>query len=130
MPLMRLLGIDYGTKRVGLALGDETGTFAIPFAVWPNDSRLLTRLGELCRSRMVAKIVVGESKDLHGQPNKIMPAIQKFVEELVRVSGVVVEYEPELFTSAQAERATGKRELDARAATLILQSYLDRTHAH
>jgi putative Holliday junction resolvase len=127
---MRFLGIDYGTKRVGLALGDETGTFAMPFAVWPNDSRLLTRLGELCRSRTVAKIVVGESKDLEGRPNKIMPAIEKFAEELVRVSGVPVEYEPELFTSAQAERGNGQVELDARAAALILQSYLDRTHEH
>jgi putative Holliday junction resolvase len=124
---MRVLAIDYGTKRVGLALSDPSGKFARPYAVWPRSADLVERLATLCAQEAVGEIVLGESKNFAQAPNAIMKRIEKFKRELTARSGLPVVYEPEFLTSAQAARAGGPpEELDAQAAALILQSYLER----
>ena len=124
---MRLAGIDYGSKRVGVALSDESGRFALPFAVLPNDADLVPAIATLCRERSVGTIVVGESRTLAGQPNPIMSRALSFARELRAATNLPIEFEPEFYTSAEAERLQGKiKDLDASAAALILKSYIDK----
>lgn len=133
---MRYLGIDYGSKRVGLALSDEHGRFASPYAVWPADEKLVEKVANLCAEKAVGGIVLGESRDLRGVPNPIMKQVIKFQSALAAAVPCSIVYEPELFTSIEAGRspAGGAAKLsddgwlDARAAALILKSYLDRHH--
>ena len=124
---MRHLGIDYGSKRIGLALSDEAGDFAFPYAVIDNGRRTLKQLEEICKKEGVAKIVMGESLDYQGKPNVIMPAIHKLAKSLKEETGLPVEFEKEFMTSAEAARLQGANEkIDASAAALILKSYLER----
>ncbi len=124
---MRYLGIDYGKKRVGLALSDETGKVAFPLAVLSNDENLIRAFEKICKEKGAGEIVIGESRDLSGKPNLIAAAIEKFKRELAASLGLPVHYEPEFWTSVQAERWQGKtNKLDSSAAAIILQSFLDR----
>lgn len=124
---MRLLGIDFGKKRVGVAISDDKGMMAFPKAVFPNDNFLVTELAAMVRSQKIEKIVIGESKDFKMVDNPIMSQIRMFKDELERATGVVVVYEPELLSSHQAAHFMGKTDMiDASAASIILQSYIDR----
>ena len=123
---MRTLGIDFGSKRIGIALSDEGGDFALPYGVVENNEHLIREIRELCVINNVGEVVVGDSKDFKGEDNTIMEEITPFVEKLREVLGVPVELHPEFMTSSQAERLQGKNDmLDASAAALILSSYLD-----
>lgn len=142
---MRYLGIDYGKKRVGIALSDEGGQFALPKVVLPNDHQLVKKIKEICDENKVSTIVVGESKNYKGEENAIMKDIRSFVEDLKGLTRLPVLLEPEFLTSAEAERINQQRRssprekgsgprakrgenemLDASAAALILKSFLDK----
>lgn len=127
---MRLLGIDYGHKKIGLALSDESGRFAFPHDTWPNDKFLLGKIKELCTREKIGLIVVGESLDLSGQPNPLMKDIEKFEDLLRREIGLPLAREREFFSSWEAKRIIDEGQndplTDARAAALILKSYIDR----
>lgn len=122
---MKLIAIDYGEKRVGVASTDESGSFALPRAVWPNNSALLNKILELKDKEGIKKIIIGESRNLDQQANPIFRGIEKLKNELEK-RGVEVTLHPELYTTLEAERLQGKTEmLDASAAALILKSYLE-----
>lgn len=133
---MRHLGIDYGTKKVGLALSDEAGTIGFPHAVVPTvhaEDDVLALIEE----KQVEKVVVGESRDYAGAENPVNSDARAFAARIEARSGVPVDFEPEFLTSAEARRAPAKEEksrapkarkvVDAAAAALILTSYLSRT---
>lgn len=125
---MRLLGIDYGKKRVGIALTDDRGLMAFPKAVLPNDNFLVSELAAMVKSQGVSRIILGESKDFKMIDNPIMSQIRMFKDQLELASGVEVLYEPEMLSSHQATHFQGKNAMiDASAATIVLQSYIDRT---
>ncbi|HVU06468.1 MAG TPA: Holliday junction resolvase RuvX [Candidatus Paceibacterota bacterium] len=131
---MRILGIDYGKKRVGIAISDDKAMMAFPKAVLPNDNYLMRELKDLIKGHGIGTAVVGESKDFGMKDNPIMADVRRFVAELEREAGVVVVYEPELLSSHQAAQVghtlgkSGKTDMiDASAASIILQSYIDRT---
>ena len=122
----RYLGIDYGSKRVGLALSDEGNKFALPLSVITNDDQLVSKIEKIALDNEVKEIILGESRDFSGKPNSILIDSLEFKEK-IEAKGFVVIFEPEFLTSVQAERWQGKNELvDASAAAIILQSYLDR----
>ena len=124
---MRYLGIDYGTKNVGIALSDDTATLAFPKAVLPNTGTLANEIQELCTSEHVDTIVLGESKDFQGNANPVMKDIDVFKNEIEKLCGIPVKLEPEFLTSSEAARQSKEESMhDARAAALILQRYLDR----
>ncbi len=124
---MRYLGIDYGSKRVGLALSDEEGRMAFPHLVLKNEEDLLERIKNIILKEKVVEVILGESKNFQGDENKIMDDIKKFADEIKKETGMNVVYEPEFLSSHQAERWQGKnKNLDASAAAIILQSFLDR----
>jgi putative holliday junction resolvase len=124
---MRLLGIDYGSKRIGLALSDETGHFAFPYEVVPNTAKSLEVVADICVREAVGKIIAGKSLNYQNKPNTIMAAAETFVQALALKTGLSFDYEPEFMTSLEAAHNIGTDEmLDARAAALILKSYIDR----
>ncbi len=124
---MKIIGIDYGNKRVGVAISDISGKLAFPLSVLENNDKLLEKIQVVIKNEEVKKIVVGESKKFSGEPNKIMKDIEVFVEKLKKDTPLEVVLEPEFLSSHQAEYFQGKTEMhDASAAAIILQSYLDR----
>lgn len=124
---MRYLGIDYGSKRVGVAISDSTLAFANPLAVLKNDSFLVSEIQKICKEKVVTGVVVGDSKDFDFKDNYIMKEIKPFVENLKKVLGIPVYMHPEFLTSREAEHIQGRGEmLDASAAALILKSYLEK----
>lgn len=142
---MKYLGIDYGTKRIGTAVSDDTGSLAFPLTTIPSDREALARVCALAKENTVGAIVIGESRDFNNEPNEVMEDIEQFKKDVAELSGLPVEYEQEFFTSVIAARqhedrtqprrpASGvgvptkasREKLDASAAALILQSYLDR----
>ncbi|HEX9608645.1 MAG TPA: Holliday junction resolvase RuvX [Candidatus Paceibacterota bacterium] len=127
---MRLLGIDYGAKRVGFALSDETSTIATPLLVFRNDSSLIPHVLALVKKHEISAVVLGASYNYQGEKNPIMKAIEAFQQKLMDATKLPVHLETEVLTSVQAARHETNRELrDASAAALILQSHLDRTKA-
>jgi len=134
---MRYLGVDYGSKKIGLALSDEAGTMGFPHAIVPNTLRLPDELCALIARENVGAVVIGESRDLAGGENPIAKDARELGETLGARTGVPVAYESEVFTSAEARRAPAKEgktrspkvrgNVDDSAAALILTSYLSRT---
>ena len=123
---MRILGIDYGSKRVGIAVSDEAGQFAIPLIVLNTKKDLLEEIIEIAKKNKVTTVVMGESKDYNGKDNSIMPESLNLKKDLEK-AGFKVHLEPEFMTSVNEERFQGKNYmLDASAAALILQSFLDK----
>jgi putative Holliday junction resolvase len=124
------MGIDYGSKRVGLALSDEGATLAFPLTTLKNTAGLIEEVCALCETHKIDTVVIGESKDFKGNENKIMEGVRDFSEKL-KSKGLEVVLEPEIMSTIQAERLQGradeqKETIDASAAAVILQSFLDR----
>jgi len=124
---MKLMGIDYGTKRVGIALSDDKGMMAFPHKVLPNDASLINALKEIVSGESVVKIVIGHSKDLDGSDNKVHAMVEELIQDITLNIGIPVELEPEQYTTQEAIRFQGRNEMtDASAATIILNSYITR----
>ena len=135
---MRYLGVDYGSKRVGLALSDEAGTMGFPHGIATNTPRLVEEICLLIEKEKIGALVVGESRDLAGSENPIAKDARAFGDTVALRAGVPVYYESEVFTSEEARQAPAKESksrapkshapIDDSAAALILTSYLSRTH--
>ena len=141
---MRFLGIDYGTKRIGVAISDENGTLAFPKEIILNDSGVFKRLEDIVKEEYVKEFVIGESVDFSGKLNALSARIEVFILELKERFKLPVHKQKEFLTSVEARRGeNGKAGLnpsqahskvkqiksgrvDAKAAALILQRYLDR----
>lgn len=137
---MRLLGIDYGTKRIGISISDDGGRLAFPHTTITNDKEFVNELRLIVDEYKVDLIVIGESKDYQMKDNQIMDEIHGLVEGLPVTLGVEVVLHPEFMTSTQvssehfqAHKKVGRNikkkdkvsNIDARAATIMLQSYID-----
>lgn len=124
---MRKLGIDYGTKKIGLALTDDQGLMAFPHAVWPNDAQFLKKLVALVEEQGVDEIVIGHSLGRDGEPNQVHAAVEELVTDLTLQVGVPVHLEPEQYTTQEAIRFQGRtKDTDASAAAIILNSFITR----
>ena len=125
MPFMKLMSIDFGSKRVGIASTDDSGEFALPRMVLPNDENLLKMILNFIDENKIEKIIIGESKNLKGEANPILEDIIKFADTLGEAGKEVVLH-PEVYTSMEAQQIQGKGVLnDASAAAIILKSYID-----
>ncbi|MCD5382286.1 MAG: Holliday junction resolvase RuvX [Candidatus Pacebacteria bacterium] len=124
---MRLLGIDFGSKRVGIALSDEAGMMAFPHGVLLNDADLVRHITTLVESKSVTTIVIGESLGRDGEPNPIHAQVEEFVADMTLQVGIPIEFEPEQYTTQEAIRVQGRNaHVDASAAAIILNSYITR----
>ncbi len=131
---MKYLGIDFGTKRVGVAVSDDSATLARPVAVFKNDSALYDELNQVIAHEGVGTIVVGNSAG-----NPVQFEIDEFIATITLSTMMPVETMTEAFSSMEAHGGKGKErmaarankapqkptDLDARAAAVILQRYLD-----
>jgi putative Holliday junction resolvase len=131
----QILAVDYGTRRVGVAVSDPDGRYALPLETLevPARSRAAA-VAKLALDRDVVTVVVGRPVRAAGEDSHLWPEIERFAERL-RTRGLTVVFEDEAFTSAEAEARLGTqrpaarsgRATDALAASLILQQYLDRS---
>lgn len=136
---MRILAVDHGEKRIGLALSDPTGTLASPLTVIKHVSRLLdaAQVANLAAENEAGLIIVGQSFDEEGNPNLAGRRAAKFAEALREQTRIPVELFDESF-STQDARATvielgfsRKRRAghhDSLAAVMILRSYIEANH--
>ncbi len=124
---MRKMGIDYGSKRVGVAFTDDKGLMAFPHGTYPNDGQLLKTLVSLIEEKKVQEIVIGYSLNREGKPNQIQAHIEELIGDLTLQVGLPVFLEPEQYTTQEALRFQGRTEkTDAAAASIILNSYITR----
>jgi putative holliday junction resolvase len=133
---MKYLGIDYGTKRIGLATSDDGGSMAFPHSTVKAGAGALVAIDELIKKEGVEAVVIGESRNFKGEANAVMEDIAGFKKDLKELTKLPVEYEAEFLSSAAAARQyegdfgrgdkPNQEKLDASAAAMILQSYLDR----
>lgn len=122
---MKLMSIDFGSKRVGIASTDESGEFALPRVVLQNDENLFKEILNFIDENKIEKIIIGESKNLKGEANPILEDIIKFADKLGELGKEVVLH-PEVYTSMEAQQIQGKTPMnDASAAAIILKSYID-----
>lgn len=133
---MRILGIDYGTHRIGVAISDETCTIAQPIETISASpfSDFLQRLKELVREKEISLIVVGMPRKLDGSYGAATVKVQEFVNALKDAITIPVKTWDERLTTVQAQRSMislgakrkdRKQKIDQTAAAIILQSYLD-----
>lgn len=133
---MRALAIDHGTKRMGIALSDETGTIAQPLEFIEAEpfTNFLVRLKQLLLEKQVDQIVVGMPRNMDGSYGPAALKVQEFVAVLKETIAVPIRTWDERLTSAQANRMLiqaevrrdkRKQRVDAAAAAILLQSYLD-----
>lgn len=135
--LGRIVGIDYGTKRVGLAVTDPTQTIANGLKTLPVNE-LMSFLGTYLEKENVVEFVVGYPKKMNNQPSESAILVDRFLEQLrVKFPQIPVELIDERFTSKIAfqtmidgglrkKKRGDKALIDTISAALILQSYLDR----
>ncbi|MFY9461797.1 MAG: Holliday junction resolvase RuvX [Candidatus Sungiibacteriota bacterium] len=124
---MRYLGIDYGSKRIGLALSDEEGRLAFPYRTVPNTKTLFAEIAAVIKQEGAGRIVVGLPVPFSGGESEQTREVKKFIEKLKKLSEVRVDTENEIFTTKIAKRGgVSERHLDSASAALILQSYLDK----
>lgn len=135
----RILAIDYGQKRLGLALSDPLRVTAQPFATWRRSNRRkdLARLRDLCREQAVALILVGLPVHLEGASSAMAAEASRFADLVRAETGKPVELVDERLSSWEAEQALDENELprsaarerrkhrlDEVAAAVILRDYL------
>lgn len=126
----RILAIDYGERRVGIAVSDESGSFAHPRSAIENagKKRFFEAIADLVRSEGIERIVVGLPLTLRGEVGKQAAGVQSVMHELEEVLSVPVEFEDERLTSSYADRFRGSStDRDSIAAASILETYLERT---
>lgn len=124
---MKILGIDYGKKRIGIAITDEENKIAFPKVVLENNKNIINEISKFVLEEGVQKIIIGESKDFKMKDNPIMEDIKKFKKTLEDAFGIQIEMFSEVLSSHQAAKMAGNKNdmIDASAAAIILQSYLE-----
>lgn len=135
----RVLGLDYGSVRVGLSLSDPLRIIAQPFQTLYNNSEFWGKIHAIIKEQKVDLVVVGMPLNLKGQKGQKAQEVERFVEQLKqKTHGDVVVWD-ERFTSAiaqqtlldmgtkKSQRRNKKSQVDAMAAAVMLQSFLDST---
>ena len=121
---MRYLGIDYGTKRIGLAVSSEG--IAFPHGVLENDRHVVLSLKETVNKERIEKIIIGDTRTFGGHENQITKEVEMFTEKIRNEIGIPVVLANEAGSSIEASRyAPGEEKHDDAAAAVILQRYLD-----
>jgi putative Holliday junction resolvase len=139
----RILALDYGRKRIGVAISDELLLTAQPLLTLTRKNRRddLVRLRHICRTHNIARILVGHPLHITGEAGEMADEAARFAARVRKELGIVVELADERLTSWEAaqtmsDRSTTSRRhkggghLDDVAAAILLREYLDRHHHH
>lgn len=126
---MRYLGIDYGEKKLGIAVSDEEGKFAFPFSIILNKNKenVVKDIQNILKEKNIKNIVLGESLDLKGLPNKILEETKIFAKKLKEEKeDINIFFEKEWLSTIEARRFNDRKDADDSAAAIILQRFLDK----
>lgn len=130
----RLLGLDIGSRRIGVAVSDELGTIASPVGMIDQRKDVVAQLRQMVETYRPARLIVGLPVGLSGREGPQAAEVRAVAEELAEIVDLPLEYWDERLTTSIAERsliAQGTRRdkrkdrVDAVAAAVILQGYLD-----
>ena len=135
--MSRLLGIDYGTVRIGLALSDPTGTLASPLPFLENQSlqQVTTALSELIQTHQIEGLVIGLPRNMDGTYGPSAQKVREFIAQIQKSISLPITPIDERLTTAQASKQLSgiglnqkqlRKKVDSSSACLILQQYLDR----
>lgn len=131
----RILAIDYGSKRIGLAITDPLKMFAIPYDTIPNDKNTLNKIEQIIKEKCVVKIILGNPVKESGEDSNISKDIRKFQTELGTKINLEIELVDERYSSEIAskriiesvpskKKRRNKSLIDKNAAAVILEDYL------
>ncbi len=133
--MSRILGIDYGTKRIGLALSDEAGIFAFPYkaVVYTNEKQAIEEILAVIKKEKVQAVVFGLPLSLSGKLERNSKEAKKFADNLKKEITIPLYLQDERFSTKEAisylrqkKKKISKEEKDCAAACLILQTFLDK----
>lgn len=125
------MALDVGTRRIGVAMADSRVKIAAPFGWLENDESTIQKIVELVLRNDINTIVVGYPRNQSGEPTRQTKYVENFVDQLAEIDlDTKVVFQDESLTSVQAEQRLGnkikdKGEIDAEAASIILQDYLE-----
>ncbi len=123
---MRVMGIDYGTKRIGLAVSDESQTLAREYNIYP-PKQFWEEIKTIIETEGVERIIIGLPLNMSGSGTAKTQEVQEFSDRLQQTVTVPLEFMDERLSSVMAESLPGGREnVDSLAAQIILQNYLDK----
>ena len=134
---LRALGIDFGEQRIGLAISDAAGRWALPLITIERrtDRRAAHRIADLARREGVELLVLGEPHDLDGKAGESALRVRRFGKRLVKITGLPIRWINEALTTVEAAERLRAADLDRRdlrdaiAAQILLQEALDRLRA-
>jgi putative holliday junction resolvase len=135
----RILALDYGRKRIGLAISDELGLTAQPLLILTRKNRRedLARLRDICAKHGVARILVGHPLHITGEAGEMADEASAFAARIEKELGIAVEMADERLTSWEAQQTMAEAGISSRrkkaskyiddvAAAILLREYLDR----
>lgn len=130
----KILGLDWGQKRIGVAISDSEKLMAFPKTSIQNNNEAIKKIGEICKKENVNLIVLGYPYNLEGEQNDSTVAVEKFAKRLNEELNIDIDFIDERLTSVQSDsiitsinikKEDRKKETDIIAASLILKNYLD-----
>lgn len=124
--MMRFLGIDFGAKRIGIAVSNPEGTIAFPREIIEGGAGAVKRISDIAKKEETETIVVGLPLGQGGNNTDQTMRVRAFVRDLRKIVSMPIEFENELLTTRLARAGAQGASPDASAAALILQSYLDK----
>lgn len=124
---MKILGIDYGDKRIGIAVSDDSGMIAFPHATVENTPAAFSEIQRIVTEERAEAVVVGMPVSFSGGMSAQAQTVRRFGDALTESLSCPVFYENELLTTTMAHRSgASKATVDKSAAAIILQSWIDR----
>lgn len=124
---MRYLGIDYGDKRIGIALSDEQGILAFPLTTVENSKSAINQIKKICVEHEADKIIIGLPISFGMKETQQTGKTRLFAGKLSKEINIPIEFENEILTSKMAgKEGVGKQNIDESSAALILQSWMDK----
>jgi putative Holliday junction resolvase len=125
---MNILGLDYGTKNIGLAWVDTSIGAVLPYGIMKNKGQKVSNkeLADLVKAEKIDKMVIGLPLGLGGQENYNTMRVREFANGIKELVGIPIEFINEIFSSAQADRMGEGVSRDEKSAMIILEDYLNQ----
>ena len=130
-----ILALDVGDRRVGVALADSQIKIAVPYGYLERSDKIIQQITELMLDHDVDTLVIGYPRNQSGEATKQTESVEQFAKELAEIEiDADLVFQDESLSSVEAERRLGrvkdKGEIDAEAASIILQDYLEQNYAN
>ena len=129
-----ILALDVGDRRVGVALADSQIKIAVPYGYLERSDKIVRQITELMLDHDISILVIGYPRNQSGEATKQTESVEQFAKELAEIEiDADLVFQDESLSSVEAERRLGrvkdKGEIDAEAASIILQDYLEQNYA-